>query len=401
VGTCRFAGLSAGALLLTSVPASFTASAAPRMTIQPRLTVIHDSNIARSSKEAAELRGLKLSDVRFSPGVNFNAEVPLGRQTLYLKSDVGYDFHARNKQLNASRLFVEGGTRFLLSRCAGTMFGVYSRRRSDISDLLDLGPANNIESTRSLTFDGRCGGPVGLVPGVRLSRGWTDNSQPVRQISDARSWSARGSLIYARPSLGELSLVADVRHVDYPERPAAPAISDGYKVTSFGGRFQRAIGSRMRASVELLRTSVDAGTGEGKFNGATASADINYRLSDVSQFQLTASRDVQPASLGSGDFVLASVYAARADYGISPRLTARAAAGLDRRRTKGVPALPIDPLTSERRYYGSAAISYKWAERGFADLELRREVRRANPSVFDYSSTRIMMTLRSAFGARG
>lgn len=369
-------------------------SAAPRLRIEPQLSLIYDSNIARSSKAAAEARGLTRSDFVSTPGLKLDASLPVGNQSLFLDSDIAYDFYAHNKKLNGARLRIASGARLRLSRCLGTVSLAYARRRSELEDLLDLDPVKNIESVRTFAIDGRCGGPVGLVPVFGVSRSRSDNSQPLREFSNSVSTSGKAGLAYVRPSFGELLLLGEVRRVRYPNRSQFSALTDGYRERSIGARFERAIGARLQTKLGLFRTSVDADRGNGRFTGMTANLDAIYRVNDRLKTELTMSRDVRPANFGGGDFVVASRLAAEGVYGLSPRLSFRAGTAVERRRTEGPSILAVTQLISERRYSGFGRLTYTYSDRAALDAELRREVRNADPSLFDYSSTRAMINLR-------
>src|SRR5947209_4074507 len=56
-----------------------------------RLAVFHDTNLARSSRSVAVLRGVHEEDVTTSPEAQVNVVDLLGRQMFFLKGMVGYD----------------------------------------------------------------------------------------------------------------------------------------------------------------------------------------------------------------------------------------------------------------------------------------------------------------------
>jgi hypothetical protein len=392
----RLAQLGLGAFLLCDVAGLAIAAAVPRFEVTPRLAVVYDSNIAKSSEELAKLRGLKRQDVRLSPGVGFSAALPLGNQELFVNSDVSYDFHQRNERLNRERILGQAGARLRYSRCSGTVTGTLSRRQSDIADLLDVGDVKNTETFSRIALDGRCGGPVGISPLFGIGRSAGSNSNDLRQYADYTSVDGKLGVAYARPSFGELSLLAQVRDLDYKDRPSSlfGDVSDGYKTLSLGGRYERRIGSRLQGGVGLFRTTVDPkGPGE-KFTGLTADADLTAIVSQRLRAQFNAVRDIQPAGLGAGDYTINSAYGASLDYTVSPKLSLTAGGGYVRRSTRGEVISPVAVLGSENRYSSYARATYRRSERTSADVELRREVREADPDLFDYASTRATLNLR-------
>lgn len=390
----RLAGFGAGALLLGDAVGVGIAQAAPEVRIEPRLALVYDTNVARSSQALAEARGLKRVDFVTTPGLDLAVELPVGSQMLFLNGELAHEFHARNEQLNGSRLLLDGGMRLRLSRCNATLLGSYARQRSELGDIFDTAPVENTETVRTVALRGRCGGAIGLAPTFELSRSWSDNSQELREFSNLNSSIASAGIAYTRPSFGELSIVGELRRIRYPNRSQFAEMIDGYRQQSLGARFERTIGSRLQTKVGLFRTSVEADRGGIDFSGLTANAEIGYRISDRFQSQFTWARDVRQANLGTGDYVVASDLGARGEYRLSQRLSFHAGSGFQKRRTEGDGLPMFTQLIAERRYTGFGRLMYTRNNRASADLEIRREVRKANPDLFDYSSTQVMMNFR-------
>ena len=381
-------------LLCVGVPAA--AEAAPTLNISPHLNLLYDSNIARSSQELAEERGLHQSDFRASPGLGIDIEKPFGNQSLFLNGDVGYDFYARNHRLNSARVLLDGGLNYRFSRCSGAVTGNLRIRQSQLEEFLDAGPVKNIEYFRKVGVGVRCGGAIGLSPFVNVARSWASNSNSLRDFSDYTMNEASGGIAYTRPTFGELSVVATVRKAKYTHREGLD-LSDGYKVFSIGGRYSRDIGSRLKGSFGVFRTTVDPGSGFQKFTGVTTDASLDALLGGNLQAHLGWTRDIQPVTLGFGSFEVDNRLDLNATYALSPRLSLGAGGGLVRRHVEGDSVLPVTQIDRERRWFAFTSLTYHRSARTAIDLQFRHEQRRADPSIFDYNSTSVGLNFRLNF----
>lgn len=386
--------------MLCSAGVTATAVAAPTIVITPHVDVLYDTNVARASKVVAEVRGLHRSDIRYTPALDFSIEAPLGRQVIFLDGLVGYDFYQRNRQLNRERIAATGGARVSLSRCSGTISGNLSRRQSEISDFIDVGPVKNNQTVTGVALNGRCGGPIGLVPTFGVSRTWVNNSNRLRDYGNSVSTSVSVGLSYVRPSFGELAVVGEYTRVKYPDRAALGLdVADGYDVRSVGGRFSREIGSRIGTSIGVFYTSVDTEGSGDNFSGVTGDAALDLRLGDATKLRLSAQREVKPSNLYFGNYSVAETYSAHLEHALSPRLKFSAGVGLIKRKIHGDKSLvPITIVNSERRYFAFARATYDVGSRAVVAVEVSREVRYADPKIFDYTSNRALVSLRYAFG---
>src|SRR5579862_6034287 len=62
--------------------------------------VDYDNNVARTSSALAAAEGIKPEDVTYTPSVNANVVLPVGRQALFLTGNLGYTGHQYNSQLD-------------------------------------------------------------------------------------------------------------------------------------------------------------------------------------------------------------------------------------------------------------------------------------------------------------
>jgi Putative beta-barrel porin 2 len=396
--SARWVQLGVGAALLAPAAVSDRCEAAPSVTVAPQATVTYDSNWARSSEELAELRGLKLADVRYAPELDVDTEMPVGRHVLFAHAEAGYDFFQRNTQLNRERLLGRGGARVAFSRCTSTLTGSFSRGQSSLADFVDVRVIKNVETVRSVGFEGRCGGPVGFVPLLSMNYASADNSAEILQLSDNDRFNVKGGIAYTRGSFGELSLIGEYTKVRYPHRLDLPdGLSDSYRSVSLGARYERKIGSQISGSVSLFRTTVRPAGGSGRFSGLTAKANLNWTPTPFIKTQLNLAREVQPASLAEADYILVNSLGLNAEYARGPRVSFTAGGGFDKRNLKGERDTAFFQIQSDRRRYAYLGATYRFNRIIALHGELRREIRNADIDDFDYTSNRAMLNLRLAF----
>jgi hypothetical protein len=381
-------------LLCVGIPGA--AGAAPMLNISPHLDLLYDSNMARSSPELAEERGLHQSDFRASPGLAIDLEKPFGNQSLFLTGDVGYDFYGRNHRLDSAHVLLDGGINYRFSRCTGALSGNLRIRQSQLEEFLDAGPVKNIEYFRKVGLSARCGGPIGLVPFASVARSWGSNSSSLRDFADYTMNEASGGIAYTRPTFGELSVVATVRKSKYSHREGLD-LSKGYKVFSIGGRYSRDIGSRLKGSVGVFRTTVDPGSGFQKFSGVTTDASLDALLGASLQAHFSWTRDIEPVTLGLGSYEVDNRLDLTTNYALSPRLSFGAGGGLVRRRVQGDAVFAVAQIDNERRWYAFSSLTYHRSARTAIGLQFRHEERRADPSIFNYNSTSVGLNFRLNF----
>ena len=371
-------------------------AATPFLTITPSIAVRYDSNVARASEAVAETRGLKRSDWRVTPNLNIDLEKPVGRQVLFLNGDVGYDFYARNHRLNRGRMLLNGGARLQFSRCTGSVYGSFAVRQTEVAELIDVERAGNTEHVTTVGADTRCQIANSISPFIGVSRTWVTNS-PARRYADYNMNQANGGIAYSRPVFGELAITASVKDAHYPNRDTTLYLTDHFHMFSIGGRYSRDVGSRLKGSAAINRTTVDSGAGLPKFTGITTDVSLTALVSDNIQAQFSWIRDVKPVNVGFGAFAIDSRLSGGVNYGLSPRLTLSGGGGLIHRHVRGEYLLAGPELQSERRTYEYASLTYKRTERTSLALDVRHESRTADPAIFNYHSTSVGLVLRTAF----
>jgi hypothetical protein len=361
---------------------------------------VYDSNFARSSKEQAALRGIEQQEFRLRPEVTVEAALPFGRQLAYFTGVGGYDFHAVNRRLDRERLEGLLGLTSRFARCLSTLEASLSRSQTELEDIIN-GPVDNARTVKTASFLARCPREVGLVPGLTLSSRSTDNSQPLRQSTDSRSLRAEGSLTYVRPSLGSVGLFFGYVDTEFPNRQVPTAagtlITDEVIVKSLGLRFTRTLGTLLRGSASIARTSVSRVGTASEFEGSTYAADLSIRPQARLSGTLSVEKRVEPGNRLGISYSIDELYRAETNYALSPRVTLSAGASFQDRELAPSGETGLLILTDEQTssVFGSARVQVR--HRISVALDAQHSQRKTNLPVFDYKNTQIGVSTRIAF----
>src|SRR5688572_15117522 len=91
-----------GALsLCAAVPAAGQEREERSLDVRVSGTVVHDSNAARSGRAQAAARGLARNEMEFRPSATVSVVLPLDYSSIFADTQVGYEFHSRNKRLES------------------------------------------------------------------------------------------------------------------------------------------------------------------------------------------------------------------------------------------------------------------------------------------------------------
>ena len=410
--SAMWGGVSRGALILCAAaggaPALAQSGAAPARQITIGVTgqATYDSNTPQSGAIFAEARGLEREDVRFTPAVTIDAVIPIGRQTLSLGGSVGYDFYARNTQLNSERIGLDAAAGLKLAGCDVGLSAGYSRRQTALGDFFILGPvtpdgvqADNVEDIKTVGANATCGDAIGIRPTASVSHTWVDNSNAFRTLSDSRSLSARAGVSYARPAFGSLSLFGSYARATYPGRDEIGlAGADSFETYGAGVRFSRDIGSRLRGVAEVSYTSADSGQDDvDDFSGITWSLQLTADVTDRLQGSFDVSRAIQPSNRIDATYSVTQSYGANFSYALGPRVQLTASALYRDRDLRGAVLLGGFGITEDELTSFSAGARYQLNRRFSLNANVARESRRTNNEFFDYDSTRVSAGFAATF----
>ncbi len=365
--------------------------------------VIFDSNIARSDRGLAAARGLTLSDEILTPSGLINLALPIGRSSLFLNGSAGYDYYVNNHVLDQARINVLGGGISQFGPCRETLSGSYARSQTALSDLNTLAVAN-IEGHESITIGAVCGHASGLAPTAQVSESWEQNSAPVRQLVNDRSFTASAGLAYQRPALGLVSLFGEFVDTAFPDEIVVQGNTrrtGGYQVYAGGVKFDRRLGARIQGTVSLSYSALSPDiAGSGSFEGVTYSGNLTYRASGRLNAHVQYARSVTPSNVVGANFSIDETLLGQVDYKLGPRL------GLTLGATRMTHHYNISasyqlafPLSIKDQTIaaGFASVTYRLNRRLSFLLDLREERGDANIRAFGYDSTRIGLTAKGTF----
>jgi hypothetical protein len=413
---CRlWLGFAAAAVLVPSVAFAQAAPApafAPGVRVQEvelNTQIIYDSNVTGADGSLAAARGLRVSDEIFEPSVHFELARPIGRETVYVAGDAGYDFHARNSRLNRENIDIRPGVEGRIGPCTTQVDGEYSRAQSNVYQLANSGGVGipfqerNLLQVEEIGGSASCGRGIGLGPSVSASEVWTQNSSPVQRYVDAQTFSGSAGLTYQRPVLGSVRLFGAYSHTDYPNRrgligfPGA-AISTGYETYSTGVSYTRSIGTRLVGSASLSYTKLSQiGSASPGFSGLTYSAALTYRLSTRLSATGTFSRATVPSNRLNSTYGIEELYSGEVLYTLSQRLSFGAGASASHEAFNGVPYPAGFDLTDQKIYTAFADATLRLTRRLSLSLDARQIKRDANYPGLSYPETRVGLTARATF----
>jgi hypothetical protein len=372
--------------------------------------VVYESNVAGSTAAVAALRRLQPSDEIFEPSVHFTLARPIGRETVYVVGDAGYDFYARNSVLNRENLDIHPGAIGKVGPCQTDLTGEYSRAQRELSELATspTGLAvpfqdRNVLQVEEVGGDATCGRGVGFGPSVTASETWTQNSSKLERYVDAQTFSGSGGITYQRPVLGSLRVFGAFSDTRFPNRAGLAGIegagvATGYQTFSGGVTYTRAVGSRLQGSVSLSYTKLDQqGAASPGFSGPTYSASLFYQVSSRLTATASVSRATVPSIRLNSTFSIEDFYSGGLNYRLSSRLTAGGGASFVHEAFNGTATPVAFDLTDEKIYRIFGNVTLQLTRRVALGLDVQQLQRNANFPGLSYPDTRVGLTARATF----
>lgn len=395
--------LAKNAIFLCMCSASFPAlaqgSAAPanNFTITAGVTTRYDSNLARIDAATAAANGTRREDYRVSPSIGINLARALGRHSVSLAASAGYDFYRYRTNLNRERLSLQGKAALDIRPCTPDFSVGYSRRQSDLGEIdaisaLPTGNTiKNVETVRSAGAQISCGAIVGLRPTASVQYQKSSNNQLQRRIANHHVLSYSGGVSYTHPTIGDIGLSVGRRETRYPNRPTGG--TGGYDVMSYGVNFSRDIGSRLRGSAQLGYVDLKSNTvGSADFHGVSWSLDMTGTINSRWQASVSTARSVSSTLTSDSTYNVNKTYAIDTNYAITDRLHATAGYRTSQRRYVGSQSIfGIVPLRNDRLEAINAGLSFQQSPRLSFNLNVGRDSRNGNGTIYDYKSNRVML----------
>jgi len=388
----RIGALTLCAAVIAAAPA--VAQEGRQLNFGLSANIVHDTNVARSSKQLADLRGVESEDTIFTPAATFDVVVPLGRQAVFASGLLGYDFYQRNDNLNRERLLLNGGLSGKIGPCAPSVTGSYVRAQSDLRDVTLLDPTNTVQ-TKSIGISATCARPAGFGFTVSGEKAWSENSSDFLQQADYERNTYSASLNYGRPTLGTLRVFTQFQDVEYPNKVNIPGFSTGFGAWNTGVGFERKLGARIQGDVSVSYNSVEMDGGfegaGGTYDGVGYAGNLEYRATSRLDATFNFSKQITPSIRVGDAYTVQERIAVRASYDLTGNLALEAGAeSLDERYRGQIPiGDPRIGLTDSTINTLQSALTYKPSDRLAFRLSLERQKRDASNPLYDYTSNRI------------
>jgi len=370
-----------------------------------RGTVTHDTNVARSSKQAALDRGLSLEDTTYTGSITVDVVQPLGKQALFLSGAAGYDRHDKNRRLDGRRIDLSGGGVKLFGRgCRALAFGSYAADQSQLDDIIGT-IVKNVQERTNVSAALECQPAAGFGFVGQVSRQETKNTAERQKAQDSNTDSATAVLAYVRPSLGTFRLIANFAETDYPNRDGilGASFGDHLSVSSYGVGYSRQFGRRIEVNTAAQRTLIKrdkapAGVSP-KTTATTYDADIKYQVGPRLTFTASANRSVMPSNRIGQLYDLNRNFDISAVYRLGTRIELEGGRRWESLRSKGdgtgMTGVAILTNSDKDVYYG--IIRYRRTQGYSLSLDVRQEDRETNLPAFDYSNTAVRLSLDVPF----
>lgn len=312
-------------------------AATRHINIRANVDASYDSNVFGLSDALIEQRGIRgrsKDDFSISPSLQIDMFLPVGRQSVYARGSIGYDFYARNTQRDRERINLGlGGNAQVTNTCSVGADANYTRSLSDAGDVFlvdeqQLVRRGNTKEFRSIGAQAQCAGVVGISPSVGYRHAETRNSLEFFQLNDSNQDSFDLSIGYQRPALGRVSVYGTYSKGEYLHRnilglpgniPGIP--NDGVTSYSAGARFERSIGSRISGAASFGYSWVNPkGIFAQKFRGAVYSLNLNVIPTTRLSVDLTASRSGNLSNNVISSLSVSEVYSINATYRLNQRV---------------------------------------------------------------------------------
>lgn len=362
----------------------------------------YESNAFKANDALGIPGAVKDSEQKLTLEAHLNIIYPVGRQSFFLDSSVGYDFHRYNERLDRERIRLSGGADLtLIGSCGARISGDFVRQQSDLADIVVSGvPGSvvNVENRWGATIDTSCGNIVGLVPGFRYRHEETTNSATLRKQSNVVSDDFTVSLGYSRPSLGTISIYGNYRDGRYPDRVTLIGglpVDDGIRVYGAGAMFERNIGARLMGSVSFGYQHVDPRTpGAPKFSGVSWSGDVTWTPTDRLQSRIGIGRSAEQSNLFLTSYSIRTYLSWDTTFKLNQRVDLGASATFARRSfTVSDLVTGETPRRSDTTWGIRGTAGYRFARLFRISLDAAYEWRNSNTVLLRYNDTRVGLTL--------
>jgi hypothetical protein len=394
------AGVAAcGPALAQAIP---TVNNQRELKIIPTLNVTYDTNVGRTSEAISRLRGINPEDEIVNPSLVFDVVQPIGRQAAFLQGFAGYDYHAENRILNHVNADVSGGGLFTLGPCHTTGYGQFTAVQTDLQNA-SLAITKNLSQTATGGGQVVCGQQRGF--NAQLMGAYTDvvNSETLQKVSDRRGNNISLQVGYGNNTWGNIGLVGTYTEQKFPSRQNFDGtFGDSYWSELLGVNYQKQFGQKIRVQAQvgqnvLKRSQATPGFPQ-KIRETNYSAVVDYKMSSRLEFLVQGGRQFQPSNRPGKLVDLVTRVDGSGAYNLGTRITVTLAGFWeDMQANQDTSANALPTITTSTRTGESLSVRYQQSQRITGTLDVRHEDRDTDLSVFNYSDTRVTLTLSSSF----
>jgi hypothetical protein len=406
----------AAAQMIPRGPAGAAAPVPDGLSLNASGEVLYDSNVLRSSATAILNPNAHRDDFRYSPDLSATYGRSTGQIVLTLDGLIGRDYFQYNSYLDRNR-YQGGGslTYHSGSSCQVAVDGNYTQRQAGIRDagtaIVEGGaPADdvgavidNVLTSAMYGANAGCGSPTGrLTFGGGYAHSSLSNGAARQQFgnSTADTFSGNVGLGILRP--GQVSLSGSYTTIAYPDRLASAQslgiplslINSGVKTYRIGVSLSRPIGSKLSGSIGISYLHSDPTGGQAAYSSPAYTLALSYAESARLTFTLTGSRDVVASTSAGALFRVVDQVLASSTYSLGSDFTLDAHVAFIANDYKDGFAVGNEPVRRNDTLV-SVGGSVTYAPRSLYDVTLNvtHSNRSSDPSIFNYSSTRVGLTV--------
>lgn len=352
----------------------------------------YDSNVARSSDTGATARGIRKQDFYYSPALEANIALPTPAAVLTLTGSVGYEFYSRNKRLDRERLNLLAGAASKLSFCDAGLLAGYTRGQSDLNDL-SIVPGDveasrvNVQETVRLGGNISCG-TGSIRPNAFIEYRTSDNSAPVRQISDVDMLTYGGGLSYSSPAFGILTAFVGRTELDFQNRANLVGAVNSVRVSMAGLKLDRRLGARLQVNGQIYYADVDGLAGsDDRYDGLNWDVSATLRAGERLQMTMGVSRQIDASGALNVNAAQITLYNAKLAFALSPLMQLTLGGSMRKRDFDVDPTLsPVALLTNDKISQIEGGLSYDLGRRIQLGLKASYQDRSADTALYNYDA---------------
>jgi hypothetical protein len=339
-----------------------------------------------------------------------------GRFGIYAVGSYGRDEIVGNQRLDgADRVYFGSGVTADLSRCTIDAGASYRRNLVFMTDVIQFG--NLEQDTKQYGASANCTIGSAISFSGSATRAEIGILRGISTAIDSNRWTYTAGAAFSRPAFGRVSIDGSISDIDLTGRQVLTPTGladDGLLQRSVRLGLQRDFGSRISLTLggSFLDTKPKVGSNivfvdglpqvvdRSSFSGAGYDAGLIFRLSTRLSLTAQASRDIRTNNFVGSQFQVVDLLDFGANYKLSNNFNFSAGYTYRDTRFRGsvISALETVLRTQDQFYRYYAHFGGKLGRRMNFGFDVIHNERRSNPSVFNFTSTGVGVTLGFELG---